>query len=211
MYQEISGISKSFDSNTLYTNLTIRLTANTFNILVGRNAVGKTTLLKIISGKLNSDTIMSNPFKKIMFFDSTFNFIPYISGVNNIKFFLSSINIKISKHEIYSIANYLGLNKEDMDNLLYNYSLGMKEKLQCLLIYFSEGFDLVLLDEPFSSLDKYSFTSVMELFNQCNKTFLITTHMEEIIRSINSICKNNLIVLNNKGEITYEPFEEYIK
>ena len=51
----IEKLSKSFDKNVLFENLTISLNAGDYVIVHGDNGAGKTTLLKIIAGLIKQD------------------------------------------------------------------------------------------------------------------------------------------------------------
>lgn len=65
------------------------------------------------------------------------------------------------------------------DHVVYSLSGGQKKKLQ-LLVMLMMGQQLLLLDEPFSGLDRHSITQIVQLIQRCQQvlpqTILIISH-----------------------------------
>ncbi|SCG84430.1 ABC-2 type transport system ATP-binding protein [Proteiniborus sp. DW1] len=53
---EIKGLSKFYGSTRVLTNINLKLEENKIYGLLGRNGVGKTTLLNIISNQINKNS-----------------------------------------------------------------------------------------------------------------------------------------------------------
>lgn len=56
---EIKGLIKSYGRNRVLTEIDLNIEEEKIYGLLGRNGVGKTTLLKLISGQLISDEIQN--------------------------------------------------------------------------------------------------------------------------------------------------------
>nr|WP_282926254.1 ABC transporter ATP-binding protein [Helcococcus kunzii] len=109
-------------------------------------------------------------------------FISDLTGFENLEILASIRNI-ISKKDINNILETVNL-QEDKNTKVKNYSLGMLQRLgvaQAIM----ENPDILILDEPFNSLDA---EGVIELRNIINRyvsendvTMLITSHNKDDI------------------------------
>ncbi|WP_084666389.1 ABC transporter ATP-binding protein [Clostridium collagenovorans] len=160
--------------------------------LVGRNGSGKTMLLKCICGLViptSGEIIVDNkrigkdidiPDNLGAIIESP-GFLPNYNAYMNLKF-LSMINSKVTKEEIYKILEKVGLDPKSKKHV-GKFSLGMKQRLglaQALM----EDPDILILDEPMNGLDKHGVSEMRDILlsiSKENKTIILASHNSEDI------------------------------
>ncbi len=164
--------------------------------IVGASGNGKTTLLNLIAGFLFADSgqiilagddhSRSKPHKRpvsILFQDH--NLFNHLSVFDNIALGIKP-NLKLSPQDtsrVTNIAKQVGL--ADMIDKLPNQLSGGQQQRVALARCYLRDTPILLLDEPFSALDKPLRQEMLALLNQlCEDkqlTLLIVTHqLEEI-------------------------------
>lgn len=189
---EVKDLCLTIKKTEILKKINISFEKGKIHGLIGRNGSGKTMLMKCICGfiKPTEGEIIVNKKrvgKDCDFPDSigiiieTPGFIPYYSGYKNLKL-LADLNKKISKEQIKSAMNQVGLNP-DLKRHVKKYSLGMRQRLG-LAQAIMENPDLLILDEPMNGLDKDGVADMREyLLNlkKQGKTILIASHSAEDI------------------------------
>ncbi len=171
-------ISKRGGVQKVLDNLSLEIKDKEIIGLLGSNGAGKSTLLKVISGLIKVD-------KEKNFLSYQVNYLP-----EKLRFYKS---LKVSE------CTSLILNKKSklVSEVLENFSIpqnkriselskGMMQKLVFLIVVFGKN-KLILLDEPFSGVDKVSIEKMKEIIlKQRNegKSFLISSHLSEHIKEI---------------------------
>lgn len=89
----------------------------------------------------------------------------------------------------------VNITKEDRNRLLKDYSHGMKNKIQ-MLIQFIAHPDILLLDEPLTSLDVVVADEMKKLFKK-NHIIIFSPHIMELAVDL---CDE--IVILNKGKLS---------
>jgi len=178
---------------------------STFGFL-GANGAGKTTLLKMIlkelpysfgkiyvDGKEINDVFDSKQITICPQFND--HLTPELTGREQLRFFSYIFGIKNQETEakIGSLIDTLDLN-EHADKLLSEMSGGNQRKVSVALSFLSNS-NIILLDEPTSSLDPVARNKVHNLINQYKgrKTFMLCTHLLE---EAENICDNISIMIN---------------
>ncbi len=158
----------------------------------GRNGSGKTMLFRAISGLIKPTSGEVYIFGKKLGSDISFpeslgiiiesvGFWPQFTGFENLKI-LASIKSKISGEQITKAIKKVGLDPEDK-RLYSKYSLGMKQRLGIAQAIMEEP-DLIILDEPTSSLDEEGVQLIRQILIEEKKrgaTILISSHNKEDI------------------------------
>lgn len=145
-------------------------------IIRGPNGSGKSTLLGIIAGiikpsqgevkVLGRDPFKDDGVKKLIGFVGHKTFLlEDLSGYENWNFF-GKFN--------EDLADLMGI-KGILNRPIRTYSRGERVKLS-VCIEISRYPKVLLLDEPFSSLDECSKKSLVEILNGINGTVIITAH-----------------------------------
>ncbi|MEO8666136.1 MAG: ABC transporter ATP-binding protein [Ignavibacteria bacterium] len=196
------NISKSYSGKLIFKDLSFKLSAHQSLLITGRNGSGKSTLIKIIANVIRPTngalTIQENDsgipddnrFKKTGLLTPYLNLYDELTAAENLKFFFSlkSNSTKDGVEKIYFLLNRAGL-YEKRNELVRNYSSGMKQKLKLLFAVMNNP-GILLLDEPRTNLDKAGIDLVYEMSEE-QKThgILIVATNDD---SDKSLCENSL-------------------
>ena len=138
--------------------------------LVGKNGVGKSTLMKIVSGEqdLDNGTVWNLPSLKVSYFNQKFTKL----NVKKVADSFENLVNENNKHYIDIFCENLNLDKNLSINSL---SGGQKRKvhlIKALLI----DFDILLLDEPTNHLDLECIQWLEKFLKDINKTIICVSH-----------------------------------
>ncbi len=191
---EVKNLSKSYN-NIIFNNVNITFESGKAYGIVGRNGSGKSVFLKTICGFVTPDSgevIVDgiDIFKNNCFIKDTRaiierpTFIDDLTGFENLKL-LAQIQNKISDEQIISWLKKVDL-YDDMNKKYAKYSLGMKQKLAIVQVLMEDP-KIMILDEPFNGLDKFSYNNMIEIFKAekaKEKIIIIATHIESDIEKL---------------------------
>lgn len=196
----IEKLSKSFDKNVLFENLTISLNAGDYVMVHGDNGAGKTTLLKIIAGLIKQDqgtlTFLQCSRKKIGYQTANLDsFYSRLSAHDNLIYYLGlkGFSYKDSKELIFNYFKYTQLDKKILNQKFFNLSSGQKKLLSFIRAVIIKP-EIILFDEPYTFLDKNTKLIV--------KDMILNDHNESIKIMVNHDAnyeanKNKSIILGN--------------
>lgn len=204
----IEGLSKSFNKKQVLKDITFTFESGKIYGLLGRNGAGKTTLfnclnkdMKFDSGKVSiTENIKTRELvaDDIGYVLSTPTVPEFLTGREFLKFFLDihKKNLKNVK-TIDEYFDFMSIDTEDRDKLLKDYSHGMKNKMQMLINIIAEP-NILLLDEPLTSLDVVVAEEMKELLKSIKKDRIIifSTHIMDLALDL---CDE--IVLLHNGEL----------
>ncbi len=208
MKLKIENLSKSFNKKSVLKNISFSFESGKIYGLLGRNGAGKTTLLNCLNKDMKFDsgnvTIEEN-FKErnlipddIGYVLSTPTVPEFLTGKEFLKFFLDihKKNLK-NVNTIDEYFNFMSIDPMDRDKLLKDYSHGMKNKMQMLINIIAEP-NILLLDEPLTSLDVVVAEEMKELLKSVKKDRIIifSTHIMDLALDL---CDE--IVLLHNGEL----------
>lgn len=195
MILEIKNLSKSFKGSS-YESLVledINFTVNQgdFLCILGPSGCGKSTLLKQIacfdradSGTilLNNKAVTSPELNRVMVFQEFDQLFQWKTVIENVSFPIRVKNKSTSKKESYEIANrYLSMVKLDSYENYYPHELsgGMKQRV-AIARALSINPQILLMDEPFGSLDAQTRTvlqeMIVDIWEKTNLTIIFVTH-----------------------------------
>ncbi len=179
----IKNLSLSVDNLTIFDNVNIHIPKDKITVLVGANGVGKTTLLKIISGVIKPQNgTVENNCKELFYLPQR---IKYPQGITlqeyiessfykqNWKWFLS----KEEKQKVCEVLEILELD-DKKETLIDNLSSGELQKANIALGLVS-GADVLLLDEPTSNMDLINQIKTLDIIKKLTKqgiTCIIVLH-----------------------------------
>lgn len=203
MSLELFNITKSFNNLQLFRDFNLKIDTGEFVTILGKNGIGKTTLLKIISkldlefsGKISaSGTINYNLQKPIL--------LPWLKVYDNV-----ILGLKIqkrlkndTKEKVIQFFKDFELDINLFDCYTDNLSGGEQQKIALIRTLILEG-DIILLDEAFSAMDfKVRLEQQIKLYQlskKYNKTVIFITHnIDEALNMSDRI----LVFKNNPIEI----------
>ena len=159
-----------FGKKTIFQNLDLNLHKKDMIALVGKNGVGKSTLMKTISGEQDVDNgiIWNFPDLKVSYFNQKFE---KINNSTILESFKDLINEK-NKHYIDIFCERLNLNKLSEISSL---SGGQIRKVYLIRSLLKES-DILLLDEPTNHLDLECIQWLENYLRDLNKTILCVSH-----------------------------------
>ncbi|MBY0595097.1 ATP-binding cassette domain-containing protein [Bacillus bingmayongensis] len=187
--------------------------------LLGRNGVGKTTLMKILSGMLhyNGGSIETNPRQKLdevcYYVSEKPTFLDFLSGFDNLDFVQKLHNMNMTREKLKIFIEYSGI-QSFSDELVVNYSHGMKHQLALTIAFLLQP-KVLLLDEPLVSLDPINIDmmhkKLKEYVSKGNIVF-ISTHMIPISHKIGDeiLVLKNGIVHQVENDFTERDLEAFV-
>ena len=140
--------SVSFGKKIIFDNLDVNIHRKDLIALIGKNGVGKSTLMKIISDKqdLDQGEVWKLNNIRVSFFSQKFELEESYSIENEL---LNILDIEEDSFKIDIFCNNLQLNKKD---IIKNLSGGQKRRVGLIKSLINES-DILLLDEPTNHLD----------------------------------------------------------
>ena len=186
---EINKLKKQYRDNLVLNGIDLHIKRGAIYGLIGKNGVGKTTIIRIICGLQEptngkylinnidfNNTAILNERKKMGAIIETPSVYKNLTAKENL---ILQYNL-IGKKNYDNIENLLKLvGLENTGNKkVENFSLGMKQRLGIAITLVSDP-ELLILDEPINGLDPKGIIEMRELILKLNKkgiTFLISSH-----------------------------------
>jgi putrescine transport system ATP-binding protein len=184
-FLEVAGLTKRFDGEGVLEAVSFRLQERHVLSVVGRSGCGKTTLLKVIAGLLPADEgsirrrgsdITSVPAERrdIVYLYQEPLLFPHLSVFENVAFGLRLRHVAAEQidRDVTRMLESLDL-LEHRDKAPHRLSGGQRQRVsfgRALILAPS----LLLLDEPFSSLDADTRTQMQDLFKRVAVEYAIT-------------------------------------
>lgn len=206
----LKDISKRYGNKEILTNINISIPKGKMISLLGKNGMGKSTLIKIITGILFQDkgsseidgyNIIDNPIEyksKFGYVPDDYNIFLNLTGLEYLNFICDIYNIDadFARREIDELSRYLEIEKY-LDQKISSYSKGTKQKIMFISSIIHNP-ELLILDEPFNGLDPISVHNVKNLLKEFvnqGKTVIFSTHILEIAENLSDI----VLILHDKN------------
>ncbi len=209
---KLENISFSFNNNLVLSNIIATCDQNEFITFIGPSGCGKTTLLNIIAGIYKPQKgVLHNPYKNLSYVFQHDSLLPWLNVIQNILLPVEIKNKTISNSDKISALNLLNeLGLQDTE-LLYPSELsgGMKKRVEIARALITQP-DLLILDEPFSSLDLLT----RERLNVLIKNIYLVRKISVVLvtHSIEEACflSSKIYVLSDKPSSIISIFENKI-
>ena len=175
----IEDVSVSFDSLQVFRHLSLEIGRGEFVAIVGPSGCGKTTLLNLFSGFLkpsSGEVICSGRVRMVYQDDSLF---PWKTVAQNIA--LGLRNVENEQERARQLNDMLRLIKLDEFAGHYPHQLsgGMRQRVELARALIGDS-DILLLDEPFSSLDYLARLrmrrELARMLEELPRTVVLVTH-----------------------------------
>ena len=205
------GLTKRFGNNkkgiTAVNNLDLEVHRGEVFGFLGPNGSGKTTTIGMLLGLIwpTSGSIeffgdgKSKPAKllrRVGVVMDTPSFFPYLSGLNNLRYFAIITNCA-NRGDIDRVIDMVGL-KERAKDKVGTYSMGMKQRLSVAMALMHDP-ELVILDEPTNGLDPSGIIEFRETIRRLHgngKTVFLSSHL---LSEVEKVCSH--VALINRGKI----------
>ena len=209
---EISGLNKSFDDKEILKDINLSISKGKIVGLLGKNGVGKTTLIKLINDLLTptSGEILIKGQKIGVETKKIISYLPERTYLNKQMKVSEVINYFEDFYDNFDSEKAKRLLKDldlDINQKLTKMSKGMQEKVQLVLVM-SRNADLYVLDEPLGGVDPatrdYILDTILSNFNE-NASVIISTHLisdiEKILDEVIFIDKGQIVLQSDADKL----------
>jgi NitT/TauT family transport system ATP-binding protein len=211
---QVSGVTKQFDLQTIFSDFSLSVTENGFTVLLGPSGCGKSTLFDLLSGVVPADTgtlrwrgrQLPHLGGVAAYMQQKDLLLPWFSLMDNALLPVKTVNgdVKAAENRAMALFDRLGL-KGYEGHMPREVSGGMGQR--CALVR-TLMFDrnLVLLDEPLSALDAITRRTLQSLLlllqTEFDKTLVMITHdIEEAL-----LLADELVLLTPRPMAVQERF-----
>ena len=179
---QVKNLTFSYDESPLIENLSFIVEANQIGLISGESGIGKSTLFNVIAGlitpqkgtiKLKDEIFNEGDFslntekREIGYVFQDFALFPHINAQKNIEYALKSENNELCNELISKLDLVELLNK-----MPHELSGGQQQRVAILRAILMKP-NILLLDEPFSNLDKNNIFAVQEIIKNVIELFQI--------------------------------------
>lgn len=183
---DIENLSKSYANGDgsveeVLKDIDLTVQDGDFVCLLGQSGCGKSTLLKCIAGLTNPDNgTIDVDRDSIGYVFQEDRLLNWFTVADNIRLALESKGVPESEHQdrIGKYLDLVGLS-DTAETYPLELSGGMKQRVSIVRALATEP-DILLLDEPFSSLDEITARNLrkgfLEMIWELNQTVLFVTH-----------------------------------
>lgn len=202
---EIKDLAMAYDSKELFKNLNLTIFKGDRIGIIGKNGVGKSTLLKIIVGKEipKNGIIKIGERVKIGYYDQNHQGLT----PENTIFQELIYNFPMSEEEARTLAGGFLFTDEEIDKKIKNLSGGEKARVAFMKLILEKP-NFLILDEPTNHLDIYSREILEEALENYDGTILLVSHDRYFLENV----VNNIYEIKNDGaELFKGDYESYIK
>lgn len=170
---ELKNVSKAYDNKKIIDSLTCSFEHGKTYVLTGKSGIGKTTLLRVMSGLekySGSITGLKNMRKTFLFPED--RLLENLTASENIRFVYPEF-----KDEKEWFSRFLLDGCESME--IGEMSTGMKRRLSLMRAFAYSG-DVFFLDEPTNGLDAQTAQTILKTMKEMlkGKTAFIISHSE---------------------------------
>lgn len=216
---KLVNVSKSYGNNIVLDKINLSLEDNKIYGLIGRNGVGKTTLMKILSDQIinyqgeafvdGSNIKNDKTFKENLVIISD-GFISDMQQASKLKTLTSTIKIlapMFNQKRYDELMDIFMLNEKTRYNKLSYGNQGLYRSI----IGLSTGAKIIFLDEPANGLDEINrdkfYKKIIEYQEQDQSLIMVSSHiLSDIERVVTDIIflKDSKVALNETVEFIEE-------
>nr|WP_307859080.1 ABC transporter ATP-binding protein [Herbiconiux sp. SYSU D00978] len=195
----IRGLTKRFDQTLAVDDLDLDVQAGSFFGLVGPNGAGKTTTLSMIAGLLRPSqgvvtvhgaNVWKDPLtakRQMGVLPDRLRLFDRLTGAQLLHYagVLRGLDAATVRHRTADLARSFGL-EDALGRLVVDYSAGMTKKI-ALAAAMLHSPRLLILDEPFESVDPVSAANIIEILQRyaaAGGTVVLSSHSMDLVQRI---------------------------
>ena len=154
------------------------------NVITGESGVGKTTILKAIQKVPSPNIVFADisefEYLKVLVAPQKGSILSWASARDNL--FINEEKM-LNSNRLEALRSCLNLTRIDLNSTEHIESLsgGQEKRLDFMRTLIHES-DIILLDEPTAGLDYENALSVINLLKQDNRTVIVVSHDENLIK-----------------------------
>ena len=174
--------------------------------IIGSNGVGKSTLVKTITGEIS-------PLKGKVVMGTNVNFAYFSQQLENLNK-ESTIYDEIrnafkdmTPQEVRTLLGSFNFKGDDVFKVIKDLSGGEKVRVSLCKILNTKP-NLLILDEPTNHLDIINKETILKLLNSYKGTLIIVSHDRYLI---DKVCNKVLLIENNKATLYNYGYKEYLE
>lgn len=172
----IKNLTKKYNNLTVYENFTLDIEESGTTCILGESGCGKTTLLNAVAGLVAYEGEITH--KSVSYVFQSSRLIPNLTVEGNLKFIGVDVDLIAGMLERVGLADKLNAYPAQLSG-------GEAQRVSLCRAFLKEA-DVLLMDEPFSSLDLKTKLSVMELFKNLHAeeercTLFVTHDIDEAL------------------------------
>ena len=193
---KIERLSKSYDGKKLFENLNLEIFRGERVGIIGKNGVGKSTLLKIVNGleKADRGTVTIGEKVSIGYYDQNHQGLDLKATILNEFLY----NYPMSEEQVRTLAGAFLFPEDDVMKVIGSLSGGEKARVTLMKLILKKA-NFLILDEPTNHLDIYSREVLEEALEDYEGTILVVSHDRYFLEGI----------VNTIYEITEEGAEKF--
>ena len=209
---KVENLSKSYGKKEILKNINFTIKEGRIVGLLGKNGVGKTTIIKLINDLLTKDTgtitinnqeIGIESKKQISYLPEK-TYLDKTMKVKQVIKFFEEFYEDFDSEKAHKLLKDLNL---DENEKIAKMSKGMQEKVQLVLVM-SRKAKLYILDEPLGGVDPatrdYILDTILTNFND-NASIIISTHLisdiERILDDVIFVDKGKIILAEEADKL----------
>lgn len=229
------GIYKRYGNKEVLKGINLDIEKGKIYGLIGRNGVGKTTLLSIMTGQsMASEGVVTLDGEKVWENKDVINKICFSRELNPMAV-MGNNNIKVKEYLRIASIFYPNWDSEMADELIKEFELNVKKQIcklskgmmsmVTIIVALASKSEFTFLDEPVAGLDVVArdqfYRALLDEYDKTGRTFVISTHIieeaadifEEVIIMKNGqvILKENTVELLDRAFHISEKAEEVDK
>lgn len=185
---KLENITKTYGTNNVLDNINFDFGKSQIVGLIGKNGVGKTTLMKVMNGNIINfkGKVQLNDNENVGYLIEHPKLYDNKTGLYNLRLFAQVLGDGFDKQYADKIIDAFGM-RPYIKKKVKKYSMGMKQKLAIAVSLMNKP-KYLILDEPTNGMDPDGSIDVLEtiqsLVNELGMKILISSHKLEDIELI---------------------------
>jgi len=208
----LRSLSKSFGRRPAITDISLEVPAGEIFGLLGHNGAGKSTTFGVLLGMVAPDqgeafiaghSVQKDRQRALANVGAIFetpSFYEYLSGWENLRFFVSLSGVDVPRAELEAAVELVGL-KERIKEPVKHYSHGMRQRLGLAQALVPRP-RFILLDEPTDGLDPLGIREMRTMIRRLRDEFGITVMLSShLLSEVEQLCDR--VAILHRGSLVF--------